>query len=65
MSELERKFDALRSKQCGSKRRYDSEPDARRAAAEANVPYVSEKIEAYKCPWCSGWHIGASQKERG
>lgn len=62
VSEIERKFDTLRAKQCTGKKRYDSEADAALAAKTANVPYVSESVSVYKCPWCSGWHIGKSSR---
>ncbi len=62
MSDLERKFDALRRKQCAGKKRYDSQGDAEIAAKAANVPYVSAGVSVYKCPWCPGWHIGKSNR---
>ena len=61
MSDLERKFAALKEKQCTTKKRYNSEAEAQDAAGAANVPFVSETISAYKCPWCTGWHIGKSR----
>ncbi|MEA2476552.1 MAG: hypothetical protein QOC87_751 [Actinomycetota bacterium] len=61
MSEIEQKFAVLKAKQCTSKNRYDSEADAQDAAAAANIPFVSETVSVYKCPWCPGWHIGKSR----
>jgi hypothetical protein len=44
---------------CGSKRRYESEPQAGRAAAAHNR--WSERkhdVEPYPCAFCDRWHLG-------
>jgi hypothetical protein len=42
---------------CERKKRYDHESHAKLVAANARYR-THDVIAAYKCPYCSGWHIG-------
>lgn len=46
------------SRQCGSKRRYLSSGAAKRSAKQTMAMHGGRAINAYKCCWCAGWHIG-------
>jgi hypothetical protein len=48
---------ALRRRACEGKRAYPHEGAARQAAALALREH-GELLGHYRCPFCSGWHIG-------
>ncbi len=47
----------LRRISCSLKRRYDSEGQAR-SSASSLYRAKGERVWAYKCKWCPGWHVG-------
>jgi predicted RNA-binding Zn-ribbon protein involved in translation (DUF1610 family) len=47
----------IRRKECEQKKRYEHEAHARIVACQARYR-THDAIAAYKCPHCSGWHIG-------
>ena len=42
---------------CRSKRRYSTRRDARSAARQFGR-HVRERLHAYACDFCAGWHVG-------
>lgn len=50
----------IRRNQCGRKVRHDDEAAARRAIWKLAQAYGGALgyMAAYRCPHCSGWHIG-------
>lgn len=47
---------ALRTKACESKQRYDTRADAK-AAIAACERHGSPALYLYRCPYCGGWHL--------
>jgi hypothetical protein len=47
----------VRRKQCGSKRKFETEFEARRNAKRLGICW-------YKCSFCHKWHLGGSSKGR-
>jgi hypothetical protein len=50
---------AAKGKQCGSKVRHETQPQAA-AARRALIKHKgwTGTINTYRCPFCGGWHIG-------
>jgi hypothetical protein len=49
---------------CGNKIDYKSEQTATKSADKINTKRGDNKLEAYPCYWCEGWHIGHKFVER-
>lgn len=51
-------------RQCREKRRYRSEEDARDMVRQMKYRRVKgcEKLHAYWCQFCKGWHVGKDGK---
>jgi len=47
---------AKRRKECERKSRYTEYGAHKRAAALAHA--TGQRISAYRCKWCGGWHVG-------
>ena len=47
----------VRRSECGSKRKYDTVTGAQTAAYLVGQS-IGEKMDAYRCKWCRGYHIG-------
>ena len=58
MSDIERRFDQIRRSECGRKRRYDSEEEARASAAQ-RARATGRELDVYRCTWCRGWHLSS------
>jgi hypothetical protein len=48
----------IRRHECTRKKRYEREDHAKFEARKARIRSAFDIIVAYKCPHCSGWHIG-------
>ena len=46
------------------KTRYRTQADAERAALQYRLEHGRE-LNSYSCEFCSGWHLGTSDAERG
>lgn len=42
---------------CKSKRRFDNEQSALKAADNQMLLNMSLKLSVYKCDYCTGWHL--------
>jgi hypothetical protein len=58
MSDIERRFAEIRHSQCGRKKRYPSEDEAR-ATADHQARATGRELRVYECPWCRGWHLSS------
>ena len=45
-------------RQCGAKRTYLNQHDAKRALKQLRTIYGGPAMNTYRCPWCSRYHIG-------
>ncbi len=50
------------SRQCGRKKIHISLEDAQ-ARAKKLHKLTKRKHDAYQCPWCNGWHVGAQRSQ--
>lgn len=51
----------LRRKACGSKLRHPTMPDAMLAAKLSSKKF-NQRLSAYKCQYCGGFHVGHTPK---
>ena len=58
MSDIERRFKEIRRSECGRKKRYESEAEAR-ATADHQARASGRELNVYRCPWCHGWHLSS------
>ena len=58
MADIERRFKEIRHSQCGKKKRYVSEADAR-MTADHQARATGRELSVYECPWCRGWHLSS------
>ena len=58
MSDIERRFEAIRQSECGKKQRYPTYEDAR-ATADHQARSSGKELNVYECPWCRGWHLSS------
>ena len=58
MSDIERRFAEIRRSECGKKKRYESESEAR-ATADHQARVTGKELKVYECSWCRGWHLSS------
>ncbi len=58
--DIERWFESERARSCGNKRRYESEREALDGAYLIRMQ-GGESLDAYRCRFCGGWHLGHSR----
>ena len=58
MSEIERRMKDRRHSECGKKKRYASEAEAR-ATADHQARTTGRELNVYECVWCRGWHLSS------
>ncbi len=56
--DIERRFEEIRRSECGKKKRYASEEEAR-ATADHQARATGRELNVYECPWCRGWHLSS------
>ena len=47
-----------RHSECGRKKRYASEAEAR-ATADHQARTTGRELNVYECLWCRGWHLSS------
>jgi hypothetical protein len=60
VSDIERRLAAIRRSECGRKKRYPSEAEAR-ATADHQARASGRELSVYECPWCRGWHLSSQR----
>jgi hypothetical protein len=58
MSDIERRFNEIRRSECGKKKRYATEDEAR-ATADHQARASGRELKVYECSWCRGWHLSS------
>ena len=58
MTDIERRFEQIRRSECGKKKRYDTEGEAR-ATADHQARASGKELKVYECSWCRGWHLSS------
>jgi hypothetical protein len=56
--DIERRFNEIRRSECGKKKRYETEDEAR-ATADHQARARGRELKIYQCPWCRGWHLSS------
>jgi hypothetical protein len=58
VSDIERRMKDRRHSECGRKKRYASESEARATAAH-QARTTGRELNVYECVWCRGWHLSS------
>ena len=58
MSDIERRFEDIRRRECSRKKRYASAEEAR-STADHQARTTGRELNVYECPWCRGWHLSS------
>jgi hypothetical protein len=58
VSDIERRMKDRRHSECGKKKRYESEAEAR-AIANHQARTTGRELNVYECVWCRGWHLSS------
>jgi len=58
VSDIERRMKERRESECGKKKRYPSEGEARATAAH-QARTTGRELNVYECLWCRGWHLSS------
>ena len=56
--DIEQRMKQRRQSECGKKKRYASEAEAR-TTADHQARTTGKELNVYECPWCHGWHLSS------
>jgi hypothetical protein len=58
VNDIEQRMKNRRHSECGKKKRYVSEAEARATAAH-QARTSGRELNVYECVWCRGWHLSS------
>jgi len=58
VSDIERRIQDRRHSECGKKKRYETEWEARDTASH-QARTTGRELNVYQCNWCRGWHLSS------